>query len=65
MEKFFSPFDGKIKAVFPTKHAIGLKGDDGIEILIHVGLDAVTLDGEGFDCYARSACKSRRRNFDI
>ncbi|MCZ2258535.1 N-acetylglucosamine-specific PTS transporter subunit IIBC [Sporosarcina sp. G11-34] len=45
----YSPFDGKVVSVFPTKHAIGLETDTGIEVLIHVGLDTVKLKGEGFD----------------
>ncbi|WP_432353516.1 PTS sugar transporter subunit IIA [Sporosarcina sp. A2] len=44
-----SPVDGKVVSVFPTKHAIGLESETGIEILIHVGLDTVKLNGEGFD----------------
>lgn len=44
----FSPFDGEVKALFPTKHAIGLISNDGIEMLIHIGEDTVNLDGEGF-----------------
>lgn len=44
-----SPVDGKVVSVFPTKHAIGLESDTGVEILIHVGLDTVKLNGEGFD----------------
>jgi len=45
----YAPFDGKVVSVFPTKHAIGLETDTGIEVLIHVGLDTVKLKGEGFD----------------
>lgn len=43
-----SPISGKVMMVFPTKHAIGLQGEDGEEILIHVGLDTVSLDGAPF-----------------
>ncbi|WP_421383562.1 N-acetylglucosamine-specific PTS transporter subunit IIBC [Bacillus salacetis] len=44
-----SPVDGEIINVFPTKHAIGIKSVQGYEILIHVGLDTVQLNGQGFD----------------
>lgn len=47
----FSPVDGIITAVFPTKHAISIKSNYGVEILIHFGLDTVKLNGEGFEVY--------------
>ncbi|MBU7216232.1 PTS glucose transporter subunit IIA [Staphylococcus gallinarum] len=49
-----SPIEGKIDNVFPTKHAIGLKADNGLELLVHIGLDTVQLDGEGFEILVES-----------
>ena len=43
-----SPVDGKILNIFPTKHAIGIEADNGLEILIHIGIDTVKLEGKGF-----------------
>lgn len=44
-----SPIDGEIVDVFKTKHAISLKANNGAEILVHMGLETVELDGEGFE----------------
>lgn len=44
-----APFDGEVTAAFPTGHAYGLKREDGLECLIHIGLDTVELNGSGFD----------------
>lgn len=49
----FAPIDGDIVQLFPTKHAIGIRGDSGIEILIHIGLETVSLDGEGFEAHVK------------
>ena len=46
-----SPVDGEVISVFPTKHAVSLKSKDGREILIHVGLETVSLNGEGFTSF--------------
>jgi sugar PTS system EIIA component len=43
-----SPVDGEIMQIFPTKHAIGIRAKNGAEILIHIGLETVSMNGEGF-----------------
>lgn len=48
-----SPIDGTIEMIFKTGHAIGLKTDDGVEILIHIGIDTVKLDGKHFKILAK------------
>lgn len=46
--RIIAPFDGEIVAIFPTKHAVGIRAKNGIEVLIHVGINTVMLNGEYF-----------------
>ena len=46
--KLVSPVDGEVTMIFPTKHALGIKDKQGVEYLIHVGLDTVKLEGKPF-----------------
>ncbi|GEO79255.1 N-acetylglucosamine and glucose PTS, EIICBA [Companilactobacillus mindensis DSM 14500] len=47
--KIVSPVDGTIETIFPTKHALGIKTANGLEVLVHMGIDTVQLKGEPFD----------------
>jgi sugar PTS system EIIA component len=55
--KVVSPIDGEIVQVFHTKHAVGIRSNEGVEILIHVGLETVKLNGEGFDAHVTEGQK--------
>lgn len=55
-----SPVDGRIEVAFPTGHAIGLKSENDVEILIHVGIDTVELNGEGFKLLVKQGEKVKR-----
>lgn len=58
--KVVSPVDGDIVQVFPTKHAVGIKTSNGAEILIHIGLETVALDGEGFTTHVKEGDKVKK-----
>jgi len=49
----YAPIDGEILQVFPTKHALILKTVEGIEILLHIGVDTVEMKGEGFEAFVQ------------
>lgn len=58
--KIVAPFDGEVMVCFPTGHAYGLKSTDGTEILIHIGMDTVQLDGKGFDVKVEAGQKIKQ-----
>ena len=53
----YAPFDGEVMMIFPTNHAIGLKSDSGMEVLIHIGVDTVAMDGDGFAAFTKQGDK--------
>jgi PTS system glucose-specific IIA component len=55
-----SPVDGEILQLFPTKHAIGIKAENGAEILIHIGLETVGMNGEGFTAFIKAGDKVKK-----
>lgn len=52
-----SPVNGSVEMIFDTKHAIGLKDENGREILIHLGIDTVNLKGKGFEVFVNAGDK--------
>lgn len=49
-----APFNGVVSQVIDTLHAVGLTSDDGVEVLIHIGVDTVAMKGEGFQCHIKA-----------
>ncbi|MGG3194934.1 beta-glucoside-specific PTS transporter subunit IIABC [Priestia aryabhattai] len=58
--KLYAPFDGTVVMVAPTKHAIGLRSEYGVELLVHIGLDTVTLDGKPFTLHVEDGVKFKK-----
>ena len=56
----FAPCDGEVVTVFRTLHAITIKADDGAEIIIHVGLETVGLDGKHFEAHVADGTKIKK-----
>lgn len=57
---FCSPVNGTVETIAGTKHAIGFVADGGLEILVHVGLETVSLNGEGFEILVKEGDKVRK-----
>lgn len=55
--EIYSPIEGEVVSVFPTKHALGLKTDNGIEVLVHIGIDTVELEGTPFEVFVSEGDK--------
>ena len=56
----YSPVDGEVTVAYETKHAYGLKSDDGAEILIHIGIDTVNLKGEHFESFVKQGQRIKK-----
>ena len=55
--KLYSPVDGEITVAFHTGHAVGLKTSDNMEVLIHIGIDTVKMNGDGFKVHMKEGDK--------
>ena len=58
--KLYAPCDGTVEALFPTHHAIGLTSKDGVEVLLHIGVNTVSMEGKGFEAHVTQGKKIKR-----
>lgn len=56
----YAPCDAEVVQIFPTKHAVGLKTNEGLEILLHIGIDTVQMQGEGFEAFIKEGEKVKK-----
>ena len=55
-----APEDGEVSFIFDTKHAVGFKTDSGLSLLIHLGIDTVKLEGQGFQCFVKNGQRVKK-----
>ena len=64
-----APDDGEVTTIFDTKHAVGLQLDNGAELLIHIGINTVEMNGDGFEAFVKEGDKVKKGDklvkFDI
>ena len=58
--KVVAPADGEISSIFDTKHAVGITLENGVEILVHVGINTVEMEGNGFEAFVKEGDKVKK-----